>query len=182
MRKKDEIAHPGSCLNKASDDEMLFVLLGRDLASTVAVEAWINERIALGKNRVNDSQIMEAQAWVEKVREEQRAKIAENRELDALKRELWAALKECPFAIRVREGAALENEAASVAATLAQGTNILKEVAMWHEAISSVRAQLESKESPLFFAEHATTLRLFKNLTSWYDTRIKPLFPELTHE
>lgn len=71
MRKKNELADPTSCLNRARDDEMLFVLLGRDPASVVAVLAWIEERIRIGKNVRNDAQIQEALAWVYLVQREQ---------------------------------------------------------------------------------------------------------------
>lgn len=60
MRKRDELEIPTSCLNRAADDEMLFVLLGRDVAAPAAIRAWVAERIALGKNKANDAQILEA--------------------------------------------------------------------------------------------------------------------------
>src|ERR1051326_8782693 len=72
MRKKDEIARPDSCLNKASEDEWLFVLRGKDVAAPAAVRAWIDERILLGKNKPEDEQISEAEAWIVCVREAQR--------------------------------------------------------------------------------------------------------------
>ena len=71
MRKCDETTDPSSCLNRAREDEWLFVLLGRDLAATVAVRAWIEERIRLGKNRRDDAQIIEAEHWIETVLAEQ---------------------------------------------------------------------------------------------------------------
>lgn len=37
MRKRDELTDPNSCMNKASDDEWTFVLLGRDAAAPGAV-------------------------------------------------------------------------------------------------------------------------------------------------
>ena len=64
MRKRDELAHPTSCLNKARDDEWLFVLLGRDAAAGAAVRAWIEERIRLGKNQRDDPKIREAEQWI----------------------------------------------------------------------------------------------------------------------
>jgi hypothetical protein len=67
MRKKDELSDPTSCLNKAHDNEWLFVLLGRDAAAPVAVRAWIEERIRLGKNKPDDEQIVEAMRWVNEV-------------------------------------------------------------------------------------------------------------------
>jgi hypothetical protein len=71
MLKRDEIADPNSCLNKAKDDEQLFVLLGRDQAATVAVRAWVNERIRIGKNKKTDPQILEALEWIALVTWEQ---------------------------------------------------------------------------------------------------------------
>lgn len=72
MRKKDELKDPKSCLNKAKKKEMIFVLLGRDMAAAVAVRAWINERIRLGKNKPEDKKIKEAEGWIETVVKEQR--------------------------------------------------------------------------------------------------------------
>lgn len=60
MRKRDELTDPKSCMNRAADDEMTFVLLGRDIAAPVAIRAWIDERIRTGKNQPHDPQIVEA--------------------------------------------------------------------------------------------------------------------------
>jgi hypothetical protein len=60
--KRDELANPKSCLNKANDDEYLFVLLQRDPASGAAIMAWVNSRLALGLNKATDPQIVEAVA------------------------------------------------------------------------------------------------------------------------
>jgi hypothetical protein len=68
MRKRDELTDPKSCMSRARDDEWTFVLLGRDLAAPVAVRAWIDERIRLGKNRPDDEQIVEAERWIASVR------------------------------------------------------------------------------------------------------------------
>ena len=40
MLKRDELTNPDSCMSRAHDDEMMFVLLGRDPAAAVAVRAW----------------------------------------------------------------------------------------------------------------------------------------------
>ncbi len=71
MRKCDELTTPNSCLNKARNTEWLFVLLGRDAAAPAAVNAWIEERIRLGKNKPDDEQIIEARRWIEMVEMEQ---------------------------------------------------------------------------------------------------------------
>lgn len=70
MLKRDELADPKSCLNRARDDEMVFVLLGRDVAAPAAVRAWIAYRIKAGKNTMLDRQIQEALKWIEAVETE----------------------------------------------------------------------------------------------------------------
>lgn len=60
MLKRDELDYTESCLNKARDDERLFVLLARDPAAPVAIRAWVDERIRLGKNVLGDAQVAEA--------------------------------------------------------------------------------------------------------------------------
>lgn len=60
MIKGAEAAHPDSCWNRAREDEIIFVLLGRDAAAPKAIRAWCNERIILGKNGPGDHQIREA--------------------------------------------------------------------------------------------------------------------------
>lgn len=67
MKKHDELTDPRSCMNRARDDEWVFVLLGRDAAAPVAVRAWIAERIRLGKNKLDDEQITEAIQWCERL-------------------------------------------------------------------------------------------------------------------
>jgi hypothetical protein len=62
MKKKQEIENPDSCLNKAREDERIFVLLARDAAAPAAIRAWAMERIRLGKNQESDAQIVEALA------------------------------------------------------------------------------------------------------------------------
>lgn len=60
MRKKEELTNPASCMSRAKDDEMTFVLLGRDIAAPHAIRSWVDERLRLGKNTVADPQIIEA--------------------------------------------------------------------------------------------------------------------------
>jgi hypothetical protein len=60
MIKRNELSNPASCINRAKDHEMIFVLLGRDKAAPVAIRAWVDERIRLGKNEWHDDQIQEA--------------------------------------------------------------------------------------------------------------------------
>jgi hypothetical protein len=60
MLKRNEFSDPSSCFNKATDDELIFVLLARDAAAPVAIRAWVAERMRLGLNRVLDKQLAEA--------------------------------------------------------------------------------------------------------------------------
>ncbi len=71
MRKSLELSDPKSCLNKAMPNEMLFVILGRDVAAVPTIRAWIAERIKLGKNTSDDPQIKEAEQWINTVLDEQ---------------------------------------------------------------------------------------------------------------
>lgn len=41
MRKVDEIADPNSCLNKAADEEYIFVLRAQDMTAPMLVKAWL---------------------------------------------------------------------------------------------------------------------------------------------
>jgi hypothetical protein len=59
MRKRDELADPRSCLNKAKDGEWVFVILERDRALPAALRAWAAERVKLGLNRPDDEQVLE---------------------------------------------------------------------------------------------------------------------------
>lgn len=60
MKKKEELAEKHSCLNKAGEDEIIFVLLQRDKAAPGAIRAWCAERVRIGKNTWDDPQIKEA--------------------------------------------------------------------------------------------------------------------------
>lgn len=40
MLKRDEVSNPNSCLNKAADDEPVFVLRGRDALAPQHVRDW----------------------------------------------------------------------------------------------------------------------------------------------
>ncbi len=61
MIKQQELSDLKSCLNRAVMDEMLFVLLGRDPAAPIAIRAWIEERLRIGKNKPGDQQIIDAE-------------------------------------------------------------------------------------------------------------------------
>ncbi len=71
MQKRDELADPASCLNRAKDDELLFVLLARDLDAPDTIRDWVRRRILRGKNSADDPQITEALALAQAMEENQ---------------------------------------------------------------------------------------------------------------
>lgn len=71
MRKKDEVADPNSCLNKAKDDDILFVLKDTDQAMVDTVLYWIKRRIELGLNQQGDAKMTEAAQLANAVRMKQ---------------------------------------------------------------------------------------------------------------
>ncbi len=62
MRKFDELSRSHTCMSTAHPQEMVFVLLGRDLAAPSTIRAWVAERIRIGKNTEGDAQTSEALA------------------------------------------------------------------------------------------------------------------------
>lgn len=60
MKKSEELSNSQSCLNKASDTEMLFVLLGRDPAFAGTVRDWAQRRVRMGLNSRHDVKILSA--------------------------------------------------------------------------------------------------------------------------
>ena len=83
MRKRDELTSPDSCMSRAADDEMTFVLLGRDAAAPAAIRAWVEQRLRLGKNRAGDPQIVEALECARTMESERAAKPGEVARVDA---------------------------------------------------------------------------------------------------
>ena len=59
MRKRDELTDPTSCMNRAYNDELTFVLLSRDKCAPAAIRAWVKYRL-YDKNKSSDPQIVEA--------------------------------------------------------------------------------------------------------------------------
>ncbi len=66
MIKREELANPMSCMNRAKDDEPTFVLMARDAAAPGAIRQWAHLRVAIyRKNGWDDPQIKEALACAE---------------------------------------------------------------------------------------------------------------------
>lgn len=57
MKKRDELIRSDSCLNKAAEDEFVFVLREKDEAISNVIRFWIQERIRLGLNQPGDSKL-----------------------------------------------------------------------------------------------------------------------------
>jgi hypothetical protein len=62
MIKELELSDPSSCMSRAREGEMTFVLLGRDVCAPVAIRVWCAARVLCGKNKPDDAQIAEALA------------------------------------------------------------------------------------------------------------------------
>jgi len=60
MEKVVEMADPFSCINKAEDDEPIFVLLARDRMAPKVVRAWVHEARAHGEK--DEEKLAEATA------------------------------------------------------------------------------------------------------------------------
>ena len=59
-RKNEEINRSDSRLNQAHDNELIFVIIGRDAAAAEAIFQWCRIRVKLNRNTWEDSQIQEA--------------------------------------------------------------------------------------------------------------------------
>lgn len=55
------------CLDKAEDDEPIFVLLGRDLTAPETIIRWVEARLGKGLNKHDDAQIVEALAHADRM-------------------------------------------------------------------------------------------------------------------
>jgi hypothetical protein len=71
VRKRDEMADPNSCLNRAKEDEYLFVLLERDLDVPGTIEDWCRRRVERGKSAPASPEIVEAHHAARLIREAQ---------------------------------------------------------------------------------------------------------------
>lgn len=60
MIKSEELNDPNSCLNRAEDDEMLFVLRAKDPAAPNVIRFWVQHRYQLGLNCPEDKKVAEA--------------------------------------------------------------------------------------------------------------------------
>ena len=70
MIKREELTNPSSCMSRAKDDEMTFVLLSRDACAPDTIRAWVGFRVAMGKNTYDDPQIQEALQCAEKMEQQ----------------------------------------------------------------------------------------------------------------
>jgi hypothetical protein len=70
VRKRDELADPNSCLNKAADDEIVFVLRAHDDDTSETIRYWAGRRLLRGKNKLDDAKIREAIQCAEQIEAE----------------------------------------------------------------------------------------------------------------
>ncbi len=73
MRKRDELNDPNSCLSKAGDDEMIFVLKTTDEDAPGAIRDWILRRIERGTNEAGDAKMIEAERCARIMERERKA-------------------------------------------------------------------------------------------------------------
>jgi hypothetical protein len=67
MKKRDEIEQPSSCLNKAHEDEPVFVLRANDPIAPEAVETWARQAELSGAHEPH--KIVEARALAQTMRD-----------------------------------------------------------------------------------------------------------------
>jgi hypothetical protein len=60
MIKRLEMTDPQSCMSRAGEDEMTFVLLARDICAPDTIRDWVANRLGAGKNKFSDPQIQDA--------------------------------------------------------------------------------------------------------------------------
>lgn len=95
MRKDQELNDPGSCLNRAHPNEMMFVLLARDAAAPDTIRFWIHRRTELKLNAAADPKLHEARICADTMEKENSS--VKNRHLvQEVTRKLEGALLE-PF-------------------------------------------------------------------------------------
>lgn len=74
MKKSEELANPNSCMSRAADDEMTFVLLARDVAAPDTIRDWAERRVVMGKNMWGDRQIIEALECADEMHRQRKAR------------------------------------------------------------------------------------------------------------
>lgn len=78
MKKRDEIEQPSSCLNKAAEDEPVFVLRAKDPIAPAAVEEWARQAQQTGRHE--PAKIEEARALAQQMREWRTDHVSSNRQ------------------------------------------------------------------------------------------------------
>jgi hypothetical protein len=63
LTKREEIDNPNSCLNKAADDEPVFVIRAKDSLAPVIVRRWAAHLEGMGGA---PQKVAEARAWADK--------------------------------------------------------------------------------------------------------------------
>ncbi len=69
MIKHMELAELNSCLNKADDDEPIFVIRAKDPCAVATILAWCNFRVENGYNQPGDAKLTEAMGLTNQIAE-----------------------------------------------------------------------------------------------------------------
>jgi hypothetical protein len=72
MTRRENLADPNSCFNKAADDELIFVLREKDPDAPGTIRDWVKRRLARGKNKASDAKIVEALNLAHKMEKRQK--------------------------------------------------------------------------------------------------------------
>lgn len=64
------------CYANARDDEEMFILLARDSCAPSVIRFWCAERIRVGKNKLNDAQIVEAMECADRMEDSKYSPLA----------------------------------------------------------------------------------------------------------
>ena len=65
MIKRDELSNPNSCLNKAAEDEPVFVLRAQDVLAPIVVSLWAE---LAASHDCNDAKVRDAEALANAMR------------------------------------------------------------------------------------------------------------------
>ncbi len=81
MIKHMELAELNSCLNKAEDDEPIFVLRAKDPVAVATILHWCNLRVENGKNQPGDAKLAEAMRLCNQIAEWREAQLRANNQI-----------------------------------------------------------------------------------------------------
>lgn len=72
MTKQEEFSNQNSCFNRARQEELMFILLERDIATPDTIRYWAQLRVKSGKNTLKSAQIQEALTLADRIEQRKR--------------------------------------------------------------------------------------------------------------